>query len=162
MKWFVLCVRSKSEKKVAQRLNNKGVDVFFPTQIEQRSWSDRIKEVEVPFFTSYVFAKFAEKEAVDILETLGVVRRLYWLGKPAIVRAEEMQEVIKFFDRYKHNSIKCITFSPGEEVEIHSGKLKNRKAVVIKNDEKKVILSLPALGCSFKVILPKNTLCKTD
>lgn len=97
-----------------------------------------------------------------MLETPGVVRRLYWLGKPAIIRAEEMQEVINFFDRYKHDSIKCINFSPGEEVEIHSGKLKNRKAVVVKSDEKKVILSLPALGCSFKVLLEKNKLRKVN
>ena len=67
MNWFVLCVKSRSEKKVAQRLESKGVAIFFPTKIEERAWSDRIKKVEVPFFTSYIFAKFTEKEAVNIL-----------------------------------------------------------------------------------------------
>lgn len=161
MNWFVLCVKSRSEKKVAQRLESKGVAIFFPTKIEERAWSDRIKKVEVPFFTSYIFAKFTEKEAVNILETPGVVRRLYWLGKPATIRLEEMKEVIQFFETHKNETIESITFNPGEEVEIQSGKLKNRMAIVIKNEENRVILSLPALGCSFKVTLEKNKLRKT-
>lgn len=160
MNWFVLSVKSRSEKKVAERLEKCGVTIFFPTKIEEKAWSDRIKKVEVPYFTSYIFAKFPENEATSILETPGVVRRLFWLGKPAVVRAEEMEEVIQFFDTHKHKPIECLTFKPGEEVEINSGKLKDRKAVVIKYDQKKVILSLPGLGCTFKVLLEKNKLRK--
>ena len=46
------------QKKVAQRLADKGIEVFCPTKIEERQWSIESK-VEVPYFQSYVFAKFS-------------------------------------------------------------------------------------------------------
>ena len=154
MKWFVLYVKSRTEKKVAQRLAEKGIEVFCPTKIEERQWSDRIKKVEVPYFQSYVFAKFSPKNTNYVLETPGVVRRLYWLQKPAIIREEEMQEVIAFFNT--HPQIEHANFTEGELVQITRGMLKDKKGIVLKNDKHQVTLSIPALGCGFKVILHKD------
>src|SRR5690554_1650962 len=160
MKWFVLYVKSRAEKKVAERLKNQGFTVFCPTKIERRQWSDRIKKVEVPYFRSYVFVQCTEKEMVVVLETPGVVRRLYWLGRPAVIRAGEMAEVQQFFSKNAKRNIAYKTFVPGEEVQIEKGSLRNRKAVVLTNDKTNVTLMLPALGCAFKVTLSKDDIEK--
>jgi len=160
MKWFVLYVRSRAEKKVAIRLEKQGFTVFCPTKIEERQWSDRIKKVEVPYFRSYVFVKCTEKQINTVLATPGVVRRLFWLGKPAVIREEEMEEVQQFFDENAKRNIEYEAYSEGEEVQIHKGKLRNRKAVVLTDDKHKVTLSLPALGCAFKVTLSKEEIEK--
>lgn len=160
MEWFVLYVNSRTEKKVAERLAEKGIEVFCPTKIEERQWSDRIKKVEVPYFQSYVFAKFSPKETNYVLETPGVVRRLFWMGKPAIIREEEMQEVIAFFD--SDAQIEQVNFTEGELVKISRGVLKDKKGIVLKNDKHQVTLSIPALGCGFKVILHKNQFGKVN
>ncbi len=160
--WFVLYVKSRTEKKVAQRLEAQGYTIFAPTKIEERQWSDRIKKVEVPYFRSYVFIKCTEKQMLQVLEVQGVVRRLFWLRKPAVIREEEMQEVLTFFGKYQNNKIAVEAFSQGEEVWIRHGALRNHKAVVLKSDKTKVTLSLPGLGCSFKVILTKNQIEKTN
>src|SRR5699024_10905328 len=96
-----------------------------------------------------------------ILQTQGVVRRLFWLGKPAIIKEEEMQEVISFFDEHQNNNIVYVPFAKGEEVEIIKGTFRNQKGVVLTNDEHRVTLSIPALGYSFKVTLSKNKVGKT-
>lgn len=152
--WFVLYVKSRSEKKVAKRLSEKEIEIFCPTKIEERQWSDRIKKIEVPYFPSYVFAKFTPKEVNYVLETPGVVRRLFWMNKPAIIQEEEMQDVISFFNT--HSDIKQVSYSKGEQVAITKGAFKNRKGVVLFNDKNRVVLSIPALGCGFKVTLAKN------
>lgn len=156
MNWFVLYVKSRTEKKVAQRLSEKGIEVFCPIKIEKRQWSDRIKKVEVPYFQSYVFAKFSPRNTNYVLETPGVVRRLYWLQKPAIIQEEEMQEVMAFFN--SHPQIEHVNFTEGELVQITRGVLKDKKGIVLINDKHQVTLSIPALGCGFKVILQKSQL----
>ena len=154
MDWFVLYVNSRTEKKVAQRLVDKGIEVFCPTKIEERQWSDRVKKVEVPYFQSYVFAKFSSKDTNYVLETPGVVRRLFWMQKPAVIREEEMQEVMAFFNT--HSKIEQVNFTEGELVRITRGVLKEKKGIVLINDKHQVTLSIPALGCGFKVTLHKN------
>lgn len=156
MDWFVLYVNSRTEKKVAQRLVDKGIEVFCPTKIEERQWSDRVKKVEVPYFQSYVFAKFSSKDTNYVLETPGVVRRLFWMQKPAVIREEEMQEVMAFFNT--HSKIEQVNFTEGELVRITRGVLKDKKGIVLKNDKHQVTLNIPALGCGFKVLLPKDQL----
>lgn len=160
MLWFVLYVSSRSEKKVAQRLADKDIEVFCPIKIEKRQWSDRVKKVEVPYFQSYVFAKFCSKQVNYVLETPGVVRRLYWLQKPAIIPEEEMQEVIDFFDTY--SDIKKVNYTKGEQVEITKGMFKDKNGVVLRNNKHQVVLNIPALGCGFKVTLNKSNICKSN
>ena len=156
MDWYVLYVKSRTEKKVAQRLAEKGIEIFCPTKIEKRQWSDRVKKVEVPYFQSYVFAKFSPKDANYVLETPGVVRRVFWMQKPAVIREEEMQEVISFFNI--HPQIEYVSFTEGELVQITRGVLKDKQGIVLVNDKHQVTLSIPALGCGFKVKLHKSQL----
>lgn len=118
--------------------------MFCPIKIEKRQWSDRIKKIEVPYFQSYVFAKFSTQQVNYVLETPGVVRRLYWLQKPAVIREEEMQEVIDFFDTY--SKLTKINYIKGDQVEITRGVFKDKKGVVILNNKHQVVLSIPALG----------------
>ena len=156
MHWYVLYVNSRTEKKVAQRLSEKGIEVFCPMKIEERQWSDRIKKVEVPYFSSYVFAKFSPKDVESVLETPGVVRRLFWLRKPAVIREEEMKEVKAFFNT--HDKIEYLNLTPGEQVQITRGVLKDKKGVVLINSKHQVTLNIPALGYGFKVTLNKSQL----
>ena len=40
-KWFVLCTKPRNELKVTERLTRIGVEVYTPTKIEVRQWSDQ-------------------------------------------------------------------------------------------------------------------------
>ncbi|MGY8913899.1 MAG: transcription termination/antitermination NusG family protein, partial [Flavobacteriales bacterium] len=55
MKWYVLYVQTKNEKKVADRLRGMDVEVYCPVIKETKQWSDRKKTIETPLFKSYVF-----------------------------------------------------------------------------------------------------------
>jgi transcription antitermination factor NusG len=91
MNWYVVYTKPKWEKKVAEQLK-KGIACYCPLVTQVRQWSDRKKKVEVPLFNSYVLVARSTK----IWFSIGrVVRYLFWLGKPAIVRDEEIDTIKK-------------------------------------------------------------------
>ena len=47
--WFVLCTKPRNELMVTERLTRLGVEVYTPTKIEVRQWSDRKKKSDCPF-----------------------------------------------------------------------------------------------------------------
>ena len=46
-----------------------------------------------PLFPSYVFVRLHENEVANVSQTDGVSNFLFWLGKPAIIRNEEVEEI---------------------------------------------------------------------
>ena len=90
MNWFVIYTKSRQEKKVALELEKMGITVYCPMINQIRQWSDRKKKVEVPLISSYVFVQLKERDREAVFEVPGIVRYVYWLEKPAIVRDEEI------------------------------------------------------------------------
>ncbi|MCB0698142.1 MAG: UpxY family transcription antiterminator, partial [Chitinophagaceae bacterium] len=117
MSWYVLYTKSRNEKKVAKRLEEKGIEVYCPLREEVRQWSDRKKKVAEPVFRSYLFVTLADytKESVEVLYTPGTVRFLWWNNKPGIVRKHEIEAIKSFLNDYKDAEI-TVTFKEGEKI----------------------------------------------
>lgn len=74
--WYAVQTRGRHEKKVANKLRDKGIETFLPAIREVHRWSDRNKIVEVPMFPCYTFVRTVANSAerLRILQTDGVVR----------------------------------------------------------------------------------------
>ena len=107
MPWYVLHTKPRNEKKVTRLLEQKGVRVYCPLRESIRQWSDRKKKVAEPVFKSYVFVYMDDykEENVKVLMTAGTVRFLWWVGKPGVVREEEIQAIKDFLENYKNQMI---------------------------------------------------------
>jgi transcription antitermination factor NusG len=72
--WFAIQTRPRYEKKVAARLEEKGMSVFLPLSTERHQWSDRTTLVRTPLFPNYVFVRIAETlpTRIAVLRTTGV------------------------------------------------------------------------------------------
>ena len=116
--WNVLYTKSKSEKKVFERLSDLGIDAYCPCQRTLKKWSDRKKWVDEPVFKSYIFVKSPDSESqkLQILNTPGVVRFLYWLGQPAQVRQVEIDEIRSFLG--EHQSVESVSFDVGLKLNV--------------------------------------------
>lgn len=90
MPWFVLYTQPRQEKKVADGLQKIGIESFCPLVTVVKQWSDRKKKVQIPLINSYVFVNVEEHKRVEVFKIPGIVRYLFWLGKPAIVRSIEI------------------------------------------------------------------------
>ena len=91
MSWYVLYTKPRQEKKVSDSLNAIGIEAYCPLVTVVKQWSDRKKKVQVPLINSYVFVNIEEHQREDVFKVSGIVRYLFWLGKPALVRAIEIE-----------------------------------------------------------------------
>ena len=91
MPWYVLYTKPRQEKKVTDSLNAIGIEAYCPMVTVVKQWSDRKKKVQIPLINSYVFVNIEEHHREAVFKVSGIVRYLFWLGKPAVVRAIEIE-----------------------------------------------------------------------
>ena len=145
MPWFVLYTQPRNEKKVAERLEKLGIKAYCPMTIQVRQWSDRKKKVEVPLLNSYVFVHLAEANRNLVFEVPGIVRYLFWLGEPAVVRDEEIKTLQNWL-AHDFSEIEVSSLKPGDTITIKEGAFKNQEAIIKTISKHKMQLVLTSLG----------------
>jgi transcription antitermination factor NusG len=95
MTWYVLYTKPRQEKKASDSLNASGIEAYCPLVTVVKQWSDRKKKVQIPLINSYVFVNIEEHQREAVFKVSGIVRYLFWLGKPAVVRAIEIEALQK-------------------------------------------------------------------
>lgn len=151
MNWYVLYTKPKWEKKVAERLIQMGVDCYCPVITKVKEWSDRKKKVEMPLFNSYVFVNLKDTDRNSVFQIAGVVRYLFWLGKPAIVRDEEINIIKKSLSATNISDISVTSIQVGDRIKLESGAFSNQDAIVQEVSNTHYILVLESLGCVLKI-----------
>jgi transcription termination/antitermination protein NusG len=148
VKWHVLLVKPRSEKKVGQRLSDLGFEACVPTQKQVRKWSDRKKTVEVVLFTNYVFVATDPKRRNDVFQAGHVLKYIHFAGNIATLSEKEVAMVKRFGQIADPVHISYDGFQPGEEVEILTGSLAGfRGKVTAVNGNSRLQLALPSLQC---------------
>lgn len=148
--WLVIYTKPQQEKKVSQNLQRIGIDSYCPTTQETRQWSDRKKKVQVPVFKSYVFVRIAPEARNRVFDVPGVVNYLFWLGKPAIVREIEIQNLIDFLNR-PDASAKTERLVPGSIFYISDGPFKDSNGTIKLVAKNYVVLAIVQLGMSVRI-----------
>ncbi|WP_369753129.1 UpxY family transcription antiterminator [Flavobacterium sp. WC2409] len=151
MNWYVVYTKPKWEKKVAEQLTKAGVECYCPLIIKIHQWSDRKKKVEVPLFNSYVFVHLADEDRNLVFQSPGSVRYLFWLGKPAIVRDEEINTIKNWLDKPNKIDIAITTLQVGDKITLESGPFTAQEAVIQEVKNTHYVLVLESLGCVLKM-----------
>ena len=147
--WLVLYTKPRHEKKTADRLEKAGYEVYCPTVQTVRQWSDRKKKVRLPLFRGFFFIRIAESSRQDVFQFPGPVRYLFWLGKPAMVRSQEIASIRSFLNDF--DGIAEISASaapqPGEHVRITSGVLEGQTGEVVRvKRNSRVVIRIDSIG----------------
>lgn len=156
--WYALYTRPRWEKKVADLLEKKKVEVYCPLNKVQKQWADRRKVVLEPLFTSYVFVYVSEMEHLSIKQTDGVVNFVYWLNRPAIIRNEEIDTIKKFLNEYDHVTLEKTQVNLNDRVRVINGPLMMWEGNVIEIRTKTVKITLPSLGQTLVAEIRKENL----
>ena len=149
-KWYVVYTKARNEKKTALILEKSGIDVYCPIVKEVRQWSDRKKTVEVPLFSSYLFVYLAPKERELVYAAPGVVRYLFWLNRPAIVKDQEI-ETLKSWLSGEVLAAKVQTLKAGDCLSISQGPFKGKDGVIQNINANRVQLVLKELGIKVSI-----------
>jgi transcription antitermination factor NusG len=122
-----------------------GIESYCPVYSRLKQYSDRKKKVITPLLKSYVMVRLDEKNRDKVFLVPGVVRYLFWLGKPANVREEEI-DLMKNNLAGTYESISVSSLKKGEIFTIPSGPFKGQNGKVVQLDRNKMQLELPSLG----------------
>lgn len=144
--WYAIYTRSRWEKKVADLLSRKNIENFCPLNKVKKQWADRKKIVMEPLFTSYVFVRVSEMEHAQIRKTDGVINLVYWLGKPAIIRDNEIDIIHRFLGEHQNITVEKTPVNINDLVRVISGPLIEHEGHVVGIKSKTVKIILPSLG----------------
>ena len=144
-KWFVVYTRPQQELKVASQLSAIGIINYCPTITLLKQYSDRKKKVQKPVLSSYVMVKLEEKERNKVFSCTGIVRYLFFLGKPAVVPSSDINLMQDHLNGV-YNDIKVTTLSVGDSHRITQGPFSGVLGKVVETNNTKVKLELASLG----------------
>jgi transcriptional antiterminator RfaH len=138
--WYAVYTKPRNEKKLADRLNRRGVEAYLPLRRTLKQWSDRRKMVEEPLISSYVFVNISQEKYFDVLNTPGAVRYIWFSGKPAVIPAGQIQ-ILKLITS-RNAEIDCIapSLQKGSHVKVVSGSLKGLTGELLFHTGRKKVL----------------------
>lgn len=150
--WHVIYTKSRQEKKVAEFLNEKGIEYYLPTITVLKQWSDRKKKVEEVLFKSYVFVCVDEKNYYDALKANGAVRYVSFKGKAAIIPDKQMDLIKNAIDNKLEFDVSTEFFSKGKTVKIGFGPFKGITGEIVAwSGKKKLLIRIQEIGYSLLV-----------
>lgn len=91
--WYALHVRYQHEVRVGRLLESRGWNTLTPVYRSSRQWSDRVKEIELPLFSGYVFCRFPIEESRYVEDTPGVALIVRFNSRPAPIQPSEIANI---------------------------------------------------------------------
>jgi len=152
MNWYVLHTKPRSEKKVEEKLLSLGINAYCPTRSEIRFWSDRKKRIQVPVLPSMVLVNIDAKDMNRVFESSGVIRYMFWLGKKAIVKQNEV-DILKKYLKGDYNFVnsKLSDIKVGDNFNLSS--FNNERGIVNRISNNNIWIYLKSIGYSVKLNL---------
>ena len=156
--WYAVYTRPRWEKKIASLLTRSNIENYCPLNKIVRQWSDRKKLVQEPLFTSYVFVRAAQNQLTLLKQTTGIINMVYWLGKPAVIRDQEIEIIKRFLNDYSNVKLEKTPININDNVQIISGPLIQLEGKVTALKSRTVKVLLPSLGYMMHAEIETNNL----
>ena len=151
-KWFILYNKTNKAIQVAEHLKELGFVSLCPTITIVKQYSDRKKKIIKPLIPSYVFVFIEDVRRNDVFSIFGVVRYMFWMGKPAIVRDNEI-ELMKQYHNGLYQSVSLTEITRGQLYKISEGIFAGKTGKIIETQKNKIKLELESLGMTVSLRL---------
>jgi len=150
--WYAVQTRYRFEKKVAEQLRSKRVEIFAPLRKEVHHWSDRRKVIPVPLFSGYVFARLQPSLAsrLAVLRTEGVIAFVNFQGAPTTVPEKQINDL----QRLLAQDVPCSLhgfLKIGQKVRVRGGCLDGLEGILAQNGPKTMVISIDCIQRSVAI-----------
>jgi len=91
--WYAVYTRARHEKCVAEHCTQRGITAFLPLYQVQRRWKQRLAEVLLPLFPSYIFVHIAFRDRARVLGLPGIISLVSFNNVPAVVPESQIESL---------------------------------------------------------------------
>ena len=96
LNWYALHIRSRHEKRVAERLVSQSMETFLPLHRSRNTWKNGVHaDVDLPLFPCYLFARASLHDRIRLLQHPGVLGFAASSTKPTVISDEEMFAILR-------------------------------------------------------------------
>jgi len=155
--WFAVYTRPRWEKKVVKLLEEKGIENYCPLNKVVKQWSDRKKVVLEPIFKSYVFVRISEDDKWSLKKINGILNFVYWLGKPAHIRDEEINSIKKFLNEFSEVAVEQ-ELQVNSKVRIKQGVLMNYQGILLEISGNRAKIKIESMGLQLSAHFDKKNI----
>lgn len=157
--WYAVYTKPRWEKKVAGILTELGIENYCPLNKVTKQWSDRRKTVLEPVFKSYVFVKTTDKKKWDLKKINGILNFVYWLGKPAVIKDEEIMTIRKFLNEFNEVQVEQDSaLRVNTKVRIKQGVMMDYQGLLIEIAGNRARVRIDSMGISLYAQFDKKNL----
>jgi transcription antitermination factor NusG len=153
--WYACHTRARHEKQVEAELLRRGVEAYLPMYARMRQWKDRKKAVDWPLFPGYVLAHFPLHALSRVLATPGMATIVRSNGRPARIRAEEVENVRRFALALSQTSVEPELrefLGVGQRVRVRRGAFEGVEGVVLqRRNRRRVLVGLEAIRAGLEI-----------
>lgn len=155
--WYAVRLRVHREFRVRDAIAAEGIEVYLPTVIERRRWSDREQIIEKPIFQGYLFIHTGATGRDVVRQVAGVAQIL---ADP--IPAAELDVVRRVATLTAADIAEC-SYVAGELVEVESGPLAGARGVVERMAGKtRLIVAIELLRRAVSVAIAAKDLKRAD
>ena len=156
--WYALYTKPRWEKKVSALLEAKGIEYYCPLNKVVKQWSDRKKTVLEPLFKSYVFVQIEKSRKWELLTINGIVNYVYWLGKPARIKENEIDTVRKFLTEFSSVNVVDEDSAINSKVKIKQGVLMNYQGILLQVLGNRASVKIESMGLQLTAVFDKKNI----
>jgi len=151
LNWYALHIRSRHEKRVAERLGSQSLETFLPLHRSRHTWKNGIHvDVDLPLFPCYLFARATTYDRLRLLQHPGVLGFAASSARPTIISDEEISILRTATESLKAEPHPYL--NNGDPVRIVAGPLAGMTGILTRRkQEYRVVLSIEAIMRSIVV-----------
>jgi transcription antitermination factor NusG len=151
LSWYALHVRSRHEKRVAERLVSQSLETFLPLHRSRHTWKNGIHvDVDLPLFPCYLFARASIYDRIRLLQHPGVLGFAASSAKPTVIPDREISLLQTATESLKAQPHPYL--NNGDAVRIVCGPLAGMTGILTRRKQDyRVVLSIEAIMRSIVV-----------
>jgi transcription antitermination factor NusG len=151
LSWYALHIRSKHEKRVAERLISHSLETFLPLHRSRRTWKNGMHvDVDLPLFPCYLFARASIHDRLRLLRHPGVLGFAGSSARPSIIPDEEISVLRTATENFKAEPHPYL--NNGDAVRIVAGPFTGMTGRLTRRKQQyRVVLSIEAIMRSIVV-----------
>lgn len=149
--WYAAYTTSRHEKRVAEHLQQRGIECFLPLYETVHRWNNGRHRVQLPLFPSYVFVHIELRDKLRVLRVPGLAQIVSFNGAPATLPDAEIETLRNALT----SGVPALPYrylNVGSRVEICRGPLQGMRGILLRHQGQfRVVLSVEMIMRSIVV-----------